>query len=238
MRTFVDPSSYRPAPASTAHRADAFALQAIRDSVVTLSRGSPSPSLVWWTDTRQPFVNRPGLALARSMGRGARRQFAVDLRLAVARTILSGLTEHVRLGPLAACSLQPLVHEGRVMGMQVIFAANQAPINEPQQPTDHAAVIASMDLGYCRIEVFDKVDGQPLDYRFVEINPAFVRQTGRADLLGRTASEAIEWRDPFWAQAFEVVLATGRPMHTHVPMNRTGRSYETCIMRLGGRGSR
>lgn len=90
MRTFVDPSLNSPAPALAAGRADARALQVIRDSVMALTRSSPSPSLVWWTDTRQPFVNRPGLALARSMGRGARRQFAVDLRLAVARTILSG----------------------------------------------------------------------------------------------------------------------------------------------------
>ena len=238
MRTFVDPSLNSPAPALAAGRADARALQVIRDTVMALTRSSPSPSLVGWTDTRQPFVNRPGLALARSMGRGARRQFAVDLRLAVARTILSGLTEHVRLGPLAACSLHPLVHEGRVMGMQVIFAASQAPINEPQQPNDHAAVIASMDLGYCRIEVFDKVDGQLLDYRFVEVNSAFIRHTGRADLLGRRASEVFEQRYPFWVQAYEEVLATGRMMHTHVPISSAGRSYETCIMRLGGPGSR
>ena len=238
MRTFVDPPLPRSASALPGNRADALALQAIRDSVVALSRGSPSPSMVWWTDVRQSFVNRPGLALARSMGRGARRQFAADLHLAVARARLSGLTEHARLGTLAACSLHPLVHEGQVLGMAVILAANQAPVNDAQQLTDHAAVIASMDQGYCRLEVLDRVDGQPLDYRFVEINPAFVGQTGRADLLGRRASEAFEKRDPFWAQACEEVLVTGRMRHTHVPMSSAGRSYETCIMRLGGPGSR
>lgn len=238
MRTFVDPPLNSPAPALAAGRADARALQAIRDSVMALSRSSPSPSLVGWTDSRQVFVNRPGLALARSMGRSARRQFAADLGLAVARARLSGLSEHARLGTLAACSLHPLVHEGQVLGMVVILAANQAPVNDAQQLTDHAAVIASMDQGYCRLEVLDKVEGQPLDYRFVEINPAFVGQTGRADLLGRRASEAFEQRDPFWSQACEEVLVTGRMMHTHVPMNGIGRSYETCIMRLGGPGSR
>ncbi len=125
-----------------------------------------------------------------------------------------------------------------MLGMVVILAASQAPVNDAQQLTDHAAVIVSMDQGYCRLEVLDRVEGQPLDYRFVEINPAFVRQTGRADLLGRRASEAFEQRDPFWALACEEVLATGRMMHTHVPMNGNGRSYETCIMRLGGAGSR
>lgn len=238
MRTFVDPPLSRPASALPGNRADALALQAIRDSVVTLSRGSPSPSMVWWTDVRQPFVNRPGLALARSMGRGARRQFAADLHLAVARARLSGLTEHAGLGTLAACSLHPLVHEGQVLGVAVALAASQAPMNDAQQLTDHAAVIASMDQGYCRIEVLGKVEGQLLDYRFVEVNPAFVRQTGRADLLGRRVSEAVERRDPFWAQACEEVLATGRMMHAQVPMSSAGRSYETCIMRLGGPGSR
>ena len=192
--------------------------------------------MVWWGDGRRPVVNRAGLALARSMGRGARRQFAADLSLASAKR--SRLSEHTRLGVHASCTLHPLLHEGRLLGMLVILAAAQAPEAEALAPTDHAAVIALMDHGYCRIELLDKVEGQLVDYRFLETNPAFARHTGRADLLGRKVSEAVKERAPFWAQAFQEVLDTGRTMHVDVPMGIGGRSYETCIMRLGGPESR
>ena len=225
MRTFVEPLSYLPDTGAP-----------LRDSARSLCLSSASPAMVWWGDGRRPFVNRAGLALARSMGHGMRRQFAADLSLALAKR--SRLSEHARLGVHASCTLHPLIHEGRVLGMLVILAAAQAPDTEALAPADHAAVIALMDHGYCRIEVLDKVDGQLLDCRFLETNPAFARHTGRADLLGRKVSEAVKERDPFWAQACQEVLVTGRTIRADVPMGIGGRSYETCIMRLGGPESR
>lgn len=114
-----------------------------------------------------------------------------------------------------------------MLGMLVILAAAETVEPEAQVPNDHAAVIALMDHGYCRIEVLDQPDGQLPDYRFLETNPAFARHTGRADLLGRKVSEAMKERNPLWSQAFQEVLGTGRTMHVDVPMGIDGRSYET-----------
>ncbi|MBA2466511.1 MAG: hypothetical protein H0V46_02775, partial [Sphingomonas sp.] len=42
----------------------------------------------------------------------------------------------------------------------------------------HRAILESTDQGYCTIEVAFDDNQKPVDYRFLEISPAFERQTG------------------------------------------------------------
>ena len=43
----------------------------------------------------------------------------------------------------------------------------------------------SIDEGFCIIEMKYEVQNQPIDYRFIEANPAFERQTGLKDAPGK-----------------------------------------------------
>jgi PAS domain S-box-containing protein len=45
-------------------------------------------------------------------------------------------------------------------------------------------------------------------------------------------------REPFWPQAFSQVLASGHILHATVTLKSEERTLETCIMRMGGPGSR
>ena len=45
-------------------------------------------------------------------------------------------------------------------------------------------------------------------------------------------------REPFWPQAFSQVLGSGQMLHTTVTLRSAERTLETCIMRMGGPGSR
>lgn len=107
-----------------------------------------------------------------------------------------------------------------------------------QEPVGYATIIESMDQGYCRLDVLQPVPGQLLDARILEVNPAFQAHTGWPDCQGLLLSEAAVVREPFWARAFEQVLADGQMLHATLPVGAEGRSYETCIIRLGGAGSR
>jgi signal transduction histidine kinase len=102
----------------------------------------------------------------------------------------------------------------------------------------YATIIESMDQGYCRLDVLQPVPGQLLDARILEVNPAFQTHTGWSDCQGLLLSEAAVVREPFWSRAFEQVLADGQMLHATLPVGAEGRSYETCIIRLGGAGSR
>jgi PAS domain-containing protein len=50
----------------------------------------------------------------------------------------------------------------------------------------YRALFEHMDQGFCVIEVLFDADGIPVDYRFLETNPAFERQSGLHDAVGKT----------------------------------------------------
>ena len=55
----------------------------------------------------------------------------------------------------------------------------------------------------------------PVDYRFLEINPAFEKLTGlkREAVVGRRLSEILPDEDPRWVEFYGSVALTGQPIH-------------------------
>ncbi|HXW00396.1 MAG TPA: PAS domain S-box protein, partial [Anaerolineae bacterium] len=69
--------------------------------------------------------------------------------------------------------------------------------------------------GFALHEIICDEEGQPCDYRFLEINPAFERLTGLrgADLIGRTVLEALPGTESYWIETYGQVALTGEPAH-------------------------
>lgn len=55
-----------------------------------------------------------------------------------------------------------------------------------ERESRHRTLLENMEQGYCLMEL---VEGDPLDFRFVETNPAFERLTRQEDVVGRTIRE-------------------------------------------------
>jgi PAS domain S-box-containing protein len=57
-------------------------------------------------------------------------------------------------------------------------------------------------------------EGNPYDYKFLEINPAFEKLTGlrAADLIGKTQLEVMPNSEPLWAERYGNVATTGKPI--------------------------
>jgi PAS domain S-box-containing protein len=72
-----------------------------------------------------------------------------------------------------------------------------------------------MLVGFSLVEVIYDQDGQPCDYRNLEVNPAFERHTGlaRENIVGRTIREALPGIEPFWIETYGGVAKTGEPVH-------------------------
>jgi PAS domain S-box-containing protein len=68
--------------------------------------------------------------------------------------------------------------------------------------------------GFALHEIICDESGQPVDYRFLEVNPAFERLTGlqKADLLGRTVLEVMPTTEPRWIETYGQVALTGVPI--------------------------
>ena len=91
----------------------------------------------------------------------------------------------------------------------------------------------SIDDGFCVIEVLFDDAGRSLDYRFLETNPAFVRQTGLADAVGRSMRELVPEHEAHWFEAFGRVALTGEPIRFEAPAAALGRWYDVYALRIG-----
>jgi PAS domain S-box-containing protein len=83
-----------------------------------------------------------------------------------------------------------------------------------------------MISGFALYEIILDEGGNPCDYRFLEVNPAFRRLTGLSPegLIGRTILEVMPDTEPFWIETYGRVATTGesfqfehfsRPLEKH-----------------------
>ncbi|WP_434427740.1 PAS domain-containing protein [Nannocystis pusilla] len=74
----------------------------------------------------------------------------------------------------------------------------------------YRSLFNSIDEGFCVIEVLFAGD-RPVDYRFLEVNPAFEKHTGLRDAVGKTMRELAPGHDAHWFELYGEVARTGRP---------------------------
>src|SRR5688572_32017329 len=67
--------------------------------------------------------------------------------------------------------------------------------------------------GFCTIEVIFDAAGKPIDYRFLEINPAFEKQTGLYNAQGKLMRELAPDHEEHWFEIYGKIALTGEPAH-------------------------
>ena len=97
----------------------------------------------------------------------------------------------------------------------------------------YVALYNSMDEGFCTVEVLFDAQGQATDYRFLEANPAFGRQTGLADVVGRTMRELTPAHEDFWFEAYGRVARTGEARRFEHEAAALGSFYDVYAFRIG-----
>ncbi len=75
----------------------------------------------------------------------------------------------------------------------------------------YRSLFNSLDAGFCVVEMLFDAAMTPVDYRFVEVNPAFESQTGLTGAEGRTARELVPGLESHWFETYGQVALTGRP---------------------------
>ncbi|MFC0252068.1 hybrid sensor histidine kinase/response regulator [Massilia consociata] len=91
----------------------------------------------------------------------------------------------------------------------------------------------SIDEGVCVIEMLYDSAGQPNDYRFLETNPAFLKQTGLADAIGRTIRQMAPGHERYWFDIYGRVAASGEPVRFINEAKELGRWYDVYAARIG-----
>lgn len=96
----------------------------------------------------------------------------------------------------------------------------------------------AMDEGFCVIEMLYDPDGKANDYRFVEINQAFEKQTGLHDAQGKTIRQLVPDQDGSWYEIFGNVVKTGEAIRFENPSPAIQRYFDVFASRIGGEGSK
>ena len=78
----------------------------------------------------------------------------------------------------------------------------------------YEALFQNMLDGFALHEIICDASGRPVDYRFLEVNPAFERHTGLAgkDVKGRTVREVLPLVEQVWIETYGKVALTGEPV--------------------------
>ena len=92
--------------------------------------------------------------------------------------------------------------------------------------------------GFCIIEVIFDSEARPVDYRFLEINPAFEAQTGLQNVRGRLVRELVPDNEARWYDIYGDVALTGRPTRFVDEAKALNRWFDVSAYRVGGPESR
>jgi PAS domain S-box-containing protein len=163
---------------------------------------------------------------------------------------------------LRACVVAPLVKDGRIAACVAVhqtvprsWTADEVALVEEtvertwtalQRARAEAALRESeerfrtlferMDEGFCTIEVLFDDAGRAVDYRFESVNPAFEKQSGLQDVIGRRMREIVPRHEEHWFQTYGRVALTGESVHFEAQAEALQRYFEVHAFRIGQAG--
>ena len=73
----------------------------------------------------------------------------------------------------------------------------------------YRSLLNSIDVGFCVVEILFDDDGSPLDFRFLETNPAFEKQSGLSDAVGKCVRTLVPQLEAHWFETYGRVALTG-----------------------------
>jgi PAS domain S-box-containing protein len=76
----------------------------------------------------------------------------------------------------------------------------------------YRTLFETIDQGFCVCQMLFNENGEPSDYRFLEVNSVFEQMTGLQQATGKTARGLIPNLEDFWIQIYGRVVLTGEPV--------------------------
>ncbi len=110
--------------------------------------------------------------------------------------------------------------------------------NLGESEKNYHALFNSMNEGYCVIEVIFDEQNTAVDYRFLEVNPGFEKQTALKDALGKTVRQLDPDPDTHLFKIYGKVVLTGESIRFESPASAIHRIYDVFAFRIGEAGSR
>jgi PAS domain S-box-containing protein len=94
----------------------------------------------------------------------------------------------------------------------------------------------SIDEGYCIAKMVVSDTGEPIDYRFLEVNPKFEEMTGLTSPVGKTALELVPELEWEWIEKYSRVALGGETLRFEQGSEAMGRWFDVFAMPVGPDG--
>ena len=85
----------------------------------------------------------------------------------------------------------------------------------------------NLTMAFALHEILLDEAGNAIDYRFLEVNPAFEKQTGlkASEILGKTVRQVLPTIESYWIETYGRVALTGEPIHFEYFSGPLGKHY-------------
>jgi len=96
----------------------------------------------------------------------------------------------------------------------------------------------TMEEGFCIIEMIFTAEGRPADYRFLEVNAAFEKQTGLHGAKSKLMRDLAPDHEAHWFEIYGKIALTGEPVRFINEARALNRWYDVYAYRVGKPGDR
>lgn len=131
-------------------------------------------------------------------------------------------------------------HEGELRGFIKVtrdttadLLRQQAEAALVQSEEKYRTLFSSIDTGFCIIKVLFDENGKGVDYRFLEVNPAFEQQTGLTNAVGKNIRDLVPLHEEYWFEIYGKVALTGEPIRFENAAKQLHRYYDVYAFRIG-----
>jgi PAS domain S-box-containing protein len=141
---------------------------------------------------------------------------------------------------------QDYLIKGKIDGPLLVRAINYAVERKKLQETvenrtfslkvseeKYRTLFDSIDEGFSIIEMVFERNCKPLDYRFLEVNAAFERQTGLHDVQGKLMRNLAPNHEDYWFEIYGNVALTGEPIRFTNEAKALSRYYDVFAFPVG-----
>ena len=125
------------------------------------------------------------------------------------------------------------VYLGHVGSVTDIHARRVAEDALRRSEARYRKLLGSIDQGFCVIEMIFDANARATDYRFIEVNDMFRRQTGLANAVGRTALELMPSVGKHWFEFYGQVAMTQRSNRFTQGSEALGRWFDVYATPIG-----